>query len=145
MDSKFKWSNGINYTSLLLSLVKYAPTNTDIKVAKKLEKNPRLFKSENDDVKSLELVLEDLENNNKMVDLVGKGDSSDLYFPADIQEMLDGNLKSTSAVISDNYLIVDLSNFGLNHEPLGIKVFKIYDYDSKENSNEDMIRRSKYV
>jgi len=42
-------------------------------------------------------------------------------------------------------LIVDLSNFGLNHEPLGIKVFKIYDYDSKENSNEDMIRRSKYV
>ena len=141
-----KWSNGINYKDLFLSLVKYATNNSDIAIASKFEKITKLFKSGDNDVYTFEKVLNKLHANNKMIDLVGRGDSSDLYYAEDIKEMLDDDLKKLPTLISDDYLIVNFEdNHGLDRKPMGIKVFKICDYDSEENQKEDMVRRSKYV
>jgi len=139
-------SNGINYKDLLLSLVKYAPNNNDTTIAERFSnKLTKLFKSGDNDITNFEHALEKLHSNNKMIDLVGKGDNSDLYFPEDVIEMLDNDLKKLPTVMSDDYLIVDFeNNTGLDHKFIGMKVFKTYDYDSEENKKEDMIRRSTY-
>jgi len=141
-----KWSNGISYKDLFLSLIKYAPNNQNIHIASKFNnKLTKFFKSGDNDICTFESALEQLGSCNKMVDLVGGGDSSDLYFPSDIIEMIDKDLKKTSAILADDHLIVDFENYhGIDHKPIGMKVFEIYDYDSEENKKEDMVRRSKY-
>ena len=72
-----KWSNGISYKDLFLSLIKYAPDNNNIVIASKFNnKLTKFFKSSDEDICTFETALDRLAEDNKMVDLIGKGDSS---------------------------------------------------------------------
>lgn len=136
----------LNYKTFFIALASKSKHNKQVK--KHLDKQKtKIFSDPIAKLKSkmtFQAALEHLRSENKMLDLLGENEEADIFYAEDILAMLDNELKMLPCMIQNHNLILDFQKHtNQDGEPLGIKVFKIINFDSND-LNHNMIRRSEF-